>query len=392
MRNLTLFAGCLLVLLMAVPAAAQAPASPAEPASTGGFPAEVTTPASAAGGTRTVFPYTGTVTADLVNIRCGASLYYYPLATLKQDTPVVVESEKNGWLAIRPPEEVFGLVRKSDLDIGQEGGQGTVTAPSTRVYISSPGAKRQWCVVATLKRDDRVTVTGPAEGDFVKVLLPPQARAYIVSEYVTAGTAAVPPTAGETTLPPVDVTPPDVNPLIQAYKKAEAELAAELRKDLDQRNYEPLAQAFKEIAEKAEKDYVKQAAERKLAYVEQLIQEQADYLRVLSLPERLDERLAEIKTRWAQQQTDSAAEKRMGRPDFLATGVVSPLHDLEGVDYPIKFKLVDQNNRPLVLLKSTQYNLNDYLGKVVGVRGAKEYVKEWGIYCVTVDDLEVLEE
>ncbi|MBL7140915.1 MAG: hypothetical protein ISS74_08405 [Planctomycetes bacterium] len=392
MRGICLLTGCLLTLLMAVPTAAQAPASPAAPAATGGSPAEVPTPASTAAETRTVFPYTGKVTADLVNIRCGPGLYYYPLATLKQDTPVVVESQKDGWLAIRPPEEVFGLARKSDLAISQEGTQGTVTAPSTRVYTSSPGAKRQWYVAATLKQDDRVTITGPAEGDFVKVLPPPQARAYIADEYVTASTAGAPPTTGIATLPDVDMTPPDANPLMQAYKKAEADLAAELRKVLEQRNYEPLAQAFKEIAEKADKAYIKQTAERRLAYIEQLVQEQTDYLRVLSLPERLDESLAEIKTRWAQQQSTAAAEKRMGGPDFVATGCVRKLASLEGVDYPIKYKLVDQNDKPLILLKSTQYDLANYVGKIVGVRGTKEYIQEWRINCVTVDDLEVLEE
>jgi len=390
MRSSTLVAGCLLVLLTAVSASAQSPAS------AGSSPAEVTTPPAATPPatpeTRTTFPYTGKVTADLVNIRCGPGLYYYPLATLKQDTPVVVEGEKNGWLAIRPPEEVYGLMRKSDLDIGQEGVQGTVTAPTARVYISSPSADRQWCVAAVLKQDDRVTVSGPAEGDFVKVLLPPKGRAYIVSDYVTAAAAGTSTTTTGTTLPDVDITPLESNPLIADYKKAEADLRAELRKDLDERDYEPIAKAFKEVAETAEKDYVKNAAQRQLAYVEQLIQEQAEYRRVLSLPQRLDENLAEIKSRWAEKQADFAAEKRMGGPDFVATGCVRRLASLEGVDYPIKFKLVDQNDKPLVLLKSSQYNLGDYIGKIVGVRGSKGYISEWRIYCVTVDDLEVLEE
>jgi len=384
MRIATLVAWCLLVLLTA------APASPAEPAAAG-TSVEATPPAPAAGQPTPHFPYTGKVTADVVNVRCGPGLYYYPLATVKRDTPVVVEGEKNGWLAIRPPEEAFGLMRKSNLDIGPEGTQGTVISPSARVYISSSSAGRQWCVATILKQDDRVTVMGPAEGDFVKVQLPARARAYIVSNYVTAATAT-PPTQGGTPTPPGEVQPLESDPLIAAYKKAEADLKAELRKDLDARNYEPIATAFQEVAEKAEKAYVKNAAKRQLAYVEQLIQEQAEYRRVLSLPQRLEENLSEIKNRWTQQQAESAAEKRMGGPEFVATGCVRQLASLEGVDYPIKYKLVDQNDKPLVLLKSSQYNLADYIGKIVGVRGSKEYIPEWRIYCITVDDLEVLEE
>ncbi len=68
------------------------------------------------------------------------------------------------------------------------------------------------------------------------------------------------------------------------------------------------------------------------------------------------------------------------------------MESLAEVDHPIKFKLVDQNNRPLVVLKSTAYDLTKYLGKIVGIRGTKTYLKEWQIHLVTVDDLEVIEQ
>ena len=51
---------------------------------------------------RPVPPYTGFINADRVNIRCGPGLYYYPLVEAAQNTPVVVESESRGWLALRP--------------------------------------------------------------------------------------------------------------------------------------------------------------------------------------------------------------------------------------------------------------------------------------------------
>lgn len=71
--------------------------------------------------------------------------------------------------------------------------------------------------------------------------------------------------------------------------------------------------------------------------------------------------------------------------------MVARMESLEDVDYPIKFKLVDQNNRPLVVLKSSTADLNKYVGKVVGVRGTKTYLKDWRIYLISVDEIEALE-
>jgi peptidoglycan hydrolase-like protein with peptidoglycan-binding domain len=89
----------------------------------------------------------------------------------------------------------------------------------------------------------------------------------------------------------------------------------------------------------------------------------------------------------------AAAEREaaLQKPPFQATGVVAPIESLEGVDHPIKFKLVDQRGRPVVVLQSTLYDLNQYAGKAVGVRGTRTYLPAWQTYLITVDDLEILE-
>jgi len=424
---------CLLILATAVPAAAatsglpdDAPAAPAageagietiapaaaadeaEGAEPAAGPAEIAGPATGAGeaapepasAAATVttrraepaYPYTGQVTADLVNVRCGPGLYYYPLTTLSKGESVVVASEREGWLALRPPEALFGLMRKSDLEIGASGTSAVVTAPKARVYASGPKAKRRWCVAGILEEDDRVAVLGPAEGDFLRVALPKDARAYIVDEYVTAGAeGAEPPTGTRAEVADVEVEAPEANPLIDAFHEADRGLKAEMRKDIGARDFDAVAEPYQAILEKAEKDYIRKACKERLAFIEGLRERQEDYLRIEALGKELDERLAEIKTRYAEEKSQRDFEKEMGRTDFVAQGMVRKLEILEGVDYPIKYKLVDQNNRPLVVLRSTQYDLSDYLGKVVGVRGTRKYLKDWRIYSVTVDDLEVLE-
>jgi len=363
-------------------------AETAEPAAAEPSPTDVGT----TGRAEPSYPYTGKITADLVNIRCGPRLYYYPLTTLSKGETVVVESERDGWLALRPPEDLFGLMRKSDLDVGSSGTSAVVTAPEARVYASGPKADRRWCVAGILEKGDRVAVLGQGEGDFLRVALPKEARAYVVEDYVTASAAGAEPSAGtgaETA--EVEVEKPEANPLIKAFREADRGLKAEMAKDIGSRDYDAAAEPYQAILEKAEKDYVRRACKERLAYIAGLREQQEDYLRMESLGDTLDERLAEIKTRYADRKAQRDFETEMGRTDFVAQGVVRRLKILEGVDYPIKYKLVDQNNRPLVVLRSTQYDLSDYVGKVVGVRGTRKYVKDWGIYSVTVDDLEVLE-
>lgn len=391
-RTRLVFGSLLSIVLAGLPLAASAQMTPGElPAAAGAAaPAVTTTPAPTP--PTPTYPYTGYISADLVNIRCGPALYYYTLQTMGKGAPVTVEGAKAGWLALRPPDGIHGLVRKSDLTVGAAGASATVSAPSARVYAPSATAKRRWCVAATLKQGDTVQVLGPGEDDFVKVAMPEGARVYVVDEYVAATSPTAQPQVGQHTVAPGDIKPPTTDPLVETFKEAESELRTELAKDIPDRNFDDIAAKFTEVAEKAEKAYLKNAAKRRLAYVTALAEQKAEMVRVASLADKLDERLADIKTDWAMKQVEAQADRRLLKPDFLATGCLARMESLAEVDHPIKFKLVDQNNRPLVVLKSTAYDLTKYLGKIVGIRGTKTYLKEWQIHLVTVDDLEVIEQ
>ena len=368
------------------PAPATAPAAAAvPPPSTGGRTGPEGEPPAAA---RPAFPYSGYVSAEAVRIRSGPGLYYYPLATVNSGMPVVIEGDAEGWLALRPTEGIWGLVKKSDVDVAPDGKKATVLAPSARIYAASQSASRSWCVMATLKQGDTVQVLGPAAAaDFVKIAPPEGSHMYVVAQYVTAGTS---PSGVGVALAQLS-EPPKVDPLVEDFKKADAALAEELKKPVGERDYKTLAGAFKEILDQAEKYYLKRAAQDRLALIQNLDAQQTAYLKVLAIGERLDKRLADIKAQETARTAEAEREKNLARPEFAASGMVQALESLQDVDYPIKYKIVDPNNHPLVVLKSTTYDLSKYVGKVVGVRGQKTYLKDWRIYLVTVDDLEVLE-
>jgi len=362
-----------------VPAAPAAPASPVSPA----VPAPAETPA---------FPYTGVVNADLVNVRCGPALYYYALTTVAKGTPVVVEREVRGWLGVRPMEGLFGLVRRGEVALAEDGTAATVSAARARVYASGPSADRQWCVMNMLETGKTVRLAGPADGDMLRVAPPEGSLVYIVRDLVT-------PTAGEPVpeegpvgpIHEIDVQPLGADPQRQAFKETDAALKDELAKPISERNYAPFVAAFTDIAEATDKAFLKEAAAQRIAYIDGLRRQQNEYLNVVAIGERLDRRLSEIEAQRIAAATQLQRERAMQRPDFTATGVVAPLLSLEGVDYPIKHKLIDERGRPVVVLASESYDLDNYVGKAVGVRGTKTFQAEWRIYLVNVDDLEVLE-
>ena len=364
-----------------VPASPMPPSAPAAPT-----PAPTLAPAPAA--LPKTFPYTAFINADAVNIRSGPGLYYYPLAILNSDMEVTVEDEAGAFLAIRPPEGVYGLMKRIDLAMGIDGKTATVAAASARVYAASNAATRQWCVMDTLKQGDKVEVEGTAEGDMVRIAPPEGAHVYVASPFVTSGSSG---SKNSDLLSKMRGEPPKADPLIEDLKKADGMLAEEQKRPMGQRDFADAAAAFREIGEKTDKAWLKKIVRQRLGLMVQLEARQADYRRVNALSEQLQKQLAEIGAASAAKETAAAREKQLARPEFVATGMIRPLESLETVDYPIKFKLVDPNNHPLVVLNSSTYDLSKFVGKVVGIRGAKTWLKPWGIYLVTVDDLEELE-
>lgn len=359
-------------------------------------PVTTTTPAVAPEGpaeTGPKTPYSGFANADLVNVRSGPGLYYYPLASLPKNTEVTVEGESGGWAAVRPTSGVCGLMKKTELTLGPGGTSATVSSATARVYASSGTAKRHWSVMNILKQGDPVKVIGPAQDDMVRVTPPEGSRVYIVAQYVTPGaaTTATQGTSQTAQIARMEIPEAKPDPLVGEFKKADADLKAEMAKPVESRNYMASRARYQEIAEKAEKAYLRQAARERLAYVDAMSEQRDDLLKVMSIGENLNRRMADLKAKEAATVADSKRDKAALRPEFLATGVVAKLESLEDVDYPIKYKLIDDKGHPLYVLKSTAFDLGKYVGKVVGIRGAKTYLKDWRIYLVTIDEIEVLE-
>ena len=358
------------------------------PAGTGTSAATSTSPAATPTALEAVpprtFPFTGYINAEgSVYVRSGPGLYYYPLTNLPKDTELAVLGEANGWLAVAPPASVFGLVRKGDVVVAPDGKAASVDADTTRVYAGSDSAKRQWCVMATLSKGDALKILGPAEGDFLRVAPPALARVYVAAAYVTAGASP----SG----PPLVNVAIQIDPIIDELKKVDAAIVAETQKPLSQQDYTAISATLKDIGARAEKDYLKKAVAERQAFILSVGNQQRDYEKALEIQRQLEKHLADIRAEEAARAAAAEKEKKNVRIEFVGTGVIQPIASLESVDYPIKYKLVDRDGKELMVLKSTVYDLSKFVGRVVGVRGQKTFVPEWRLYCVTVDDMEVLE-
>jgi hypothetical protein len=334
------------------------------------------------------FPYVGYINVQdsggTVYVRAGPGTYYYPLTSLAKDAPVTVLGEVNGWSAVAPVTGVYGTVKKAEVTLAADGKTATATADDVRVIASSDTAKRQWDVMAILKKGDTLKILGPTDGDTLKVAPPEGARVYVATPYVTAGAS---PTV--VPVPEVKIEPIKPDPMVENFKKADELLADEMKKPMGDRDYATVMAALSEIVEKAEKPYLKQSAETRLAEVKVLEQRQADFKKAESIDLALKRRIASIEADTAAKTAPVGVGK--AKPEYTAKGMVQVLSSATEVDYPIKFKLIDQKGQPIVVLKSEAYDLTKYVGKIVGVRGEKTYLKDWQIYLVTVNEIEVLE-
>jgi SH3-like domain-containing protein len=374
----------------AVPSAPDLRPAPTPPASA--FESSVpsastaTTAAAAPAEAPKTFPYAGYINVQdsggTVYVRAGPGTYYYPLTSLAKDTPVKVVGEINGWSAVAPVAAIYGLVKKADVTLSLDGKSATAAADDVRVIASSDTAKRQWDVMAILKKGDTLKVIGPTDADTLKVAPPEGARVYVATPFVIAG----PSPAGTAE---IKIEPIKPDPMAETLDKAAAALAEEMKKPVGDRDYTLIMDSLKEVIEKAEKPYIKQNAEARLAEVKILEQRQADFKKAEAIDLALKRRIAAIEADAATKATENTP--KVARPEYAAKGMVQILSSATEVDYPIKFKLIDQKGQPIVVLKSDLVDLSKYVGKVVGIRGEKTYLKDWQIYLITVTEIDVLE-
>ncbi len=109
-------------------------------------------------------PYKARITTDQVFTRSGPGQNYYPTAYLDKNSIVeVYREDSGGWLAIRPTENEFSLIRAQDLSYGEDRRDAQIEGHDAPSYVGSQISDQHHVVHVKLNRGEPVSVLGIVE-------------------------------------------------------------------------------------------------------------------------------------------------------------------------------------------------------------------------------------
>ncbi len=174
-------------------------------------------PLEAAAQLNAVDPYHVVVSAENVNLRCGAGSVWYAVASLSPGDVLRVDGVDAGWLRVIYPSGVPAVIKATDAMLDEARGSVKLTAPS-RLLASNPrgGVFESWQTLLEKELASGTELTyietlkdasGGVSG--YRVIAPEGARGYVSERFVRAATdveiAAV---KGAQAPPPVAMTTP----------------------------------------------------------------------------------------------------------------------------------------------------------------------------------------
>ncbi len=318
-------------------------------------------------------PYVGEVTGGTVNVRAGAGTNHEVVKVAKQGDRLLVRGEEFGWLKIALPEGVTTWVSSKYVQTtDQRTGRVTASELNIRRKPSATAAK-----LGLLAKGDAVTILEKS-GDWYRIAPPPQAVAYISAKYVKyAGSAA----GYEAEKRAVAAAPAET--LAGKYANATSLMASEYKKPLPERDLSKPIQLLKEVSQGAGAGTpLKASADSALqnALLAQTLTD--DYRKTVAGHEELRARMAKMEEEFLKSLAKEGKEA-----GYLAEGWVEPMGRIIG--RPAKHRLT-QGKEVLYLLKSSKFDLDDYLFKMVGVKGTVVSAPGWDQQIIDVSEIRVL--
>lgn len=358
------------------------------------------------------FPYTGEVIGENVYVRSGPDSNYYPAVKLNSGDRVTVVAESFGWLKIVPPKGCFSCVDKAFVQ--RQDGVGYITADRVWVRAGSLLVKDRSSPQTKLNRGDKVTILGQ-EGGFYKITPPTNAYLWISARYVRpvsraerAGPTprpAVKPTESvvklkaRATVPvastrPAEAAPtqPATQPAKPAWQKQldelEAAVKAELIKPLAQRNWGPLIERYKPLADQNQDVAVAAIAKARLKQLAAQIRMQDAYQEVYKVDSLLKEQLRAAEERAKTIQPPSAKVIR----GWDAVGVLRRSWLFTGQAIPKLYRVSDPETDVVVAYIQPTQVLEDRLemlvGEYVGIRASEHiYKPRWHIFVLVPEEV-----
>jgi SH3-like domain-containing protein len=295
----------------------------------------------------------GRVTGSRVNVRSGPKSGLTILSIASKDQSVRVYDYKDGWYQIGYPANAVCWVNSRVLDVKGAGTKakpapGTVRTDSINVRASG---NLKAVVVGTAKRGETLQIVGKVS-DWYKIKPPAYARSWIYGRYVQIDEDVIGPIAADATGIDNDAT---------AFTRCEARYLTAKKGGADVDSLTDVLDAYRELAAAdSTSEAIRAKCERRVdGIVANFTPAQKHDLQI-----REQQRVAaKIE---AEKQRIVAIRAAAPKPDFLAQGTLHPLSTVKKGGPTHRLKTGDIT---LYRLESKSVNLNDFVGKRIGVLG-----------------------
>jgi len=324
--------------------------------------------ASAADQKDVKYPYVGELTGDHVRIRAGGGLNYQILTQVSTGAKVLVREQRGDWMRIRIPQQASLWISAKYVTAS---GAGMDTVKGDRVNVRA--RKETGDILGQMQRGETVSVRG-REGDWLKIAPPDRISGWISAKYVRY--------VGQYDEMKAMVEAEDqINDLMgQARDLYEGEL----KKEPEARDFAKVIALYEKIAAQAPSDAAKKEALSRRDLVASIKQVNDSFVEAMKPYKGVPDKLAELEGKY------NALFEKAAPPEYTATGWVDTLGKV--AFRPGTHKLV-KDGKTLYILKSDDYDLEEYRGKYVGVIGQVDPEKSLrGVPVLSVDQIDLLYE
>lgn len=365
----------------------------------------------------------GEVTGNNVYVRSGPSLNHYPICKLNAGRRVTIVAERSGWYEILPPEGTFSLISGDYVDTA-DNKTGVVNGNKVRVRAGSTLNKNMYTVQTMLSKGERVTILGRNPEGFLRIKPPPGANLWINREFVlvrdsnlapanavaqtggqadktllsdggeapkarvTAGTAAKDASGAGTTREKAQVLAATVVPSPRQRELEEIDAASrtELTKPVLERDFGPLLERYRVIAEQEDDEFARQYARARVEQIGRMATMVDIVRRIRRLSDETDSKRREF--------LEDRAQIRAMLPP-IPTGLdaqgelrISALYPPGSV--PQRYRLVDSSGPNDVTIgyveipEDSTLDVDAFLGRYVGVRASAKRLQTGGVNAVPI--------
>jgi uncharacterized protein YgiM (DUF1202 family) len=316
-------------------------------------------------------------------LRCGPSEAWKELSTARAGDRLVVLEERIGWLRVKPPGGLTCWISSKYVK-KVEDGSGFVTGDKVNLRIT-PDADPTTAIypIGQAAIGERVNILEEIPG-WVRIQAYDRVGCWIRKELVKYIESYTPSAQDRMDEEAAKRHTLKARQLELRKKLAEAEelMRAEYAKPIMEQDFASIVAMLAEVQKDIETPALKDAANRRL---NQLTERQNAIEELKGLVAEKDAALKEAENKLIQKLEEESAAAR--KPEYTAQGWVDGVGRLIG--RPGSHKLL-QGGRIIFFLKTDKFDLNAYLGKLVGVRGTIHEAPGWEWKVIEIDELEDL--